>query len=171
MPVPGAWRPAALARSMRSRPKGVTSAPPVILDANVLVGAGFRPESASGRLVAAVRAGALRQTWTDATRGEAEAVLDVIPPLGLPVGVFAEAGRFDGPLDTSALPAEIGNMDRALGALALATKAPLVTSDRALAEAARTLGATVWSPSEAAHRLSLSVRRETIPAEPPRGRS
>ncbi|MCW2239625.1 PIN domain-containing protein [Azospirillum canadense] len=70
----------------------------VILDTNVFVAAGFRPQSASGRLVAAIRNGRYRLIWTEATQREGEVVLSRIPRLHWKdvSDLFADAGAFTG---------------------------------------------------------------------------
>ena len=126
-----------------------------VLDTNVLVAAGFRPRSASGRLAEAVRDGRLVTLWTSRTRAEAEAVLGRIPPLrDLDLGpLFPEAGRLDGPTDPGAFDRVPGPADRPFAALAHAAGAPLVTADASFAAGARAHGLDVRSPAEAARTL------------------
>ena len=131
------------------------AAPRVVLDTNVLVAAGFRPRSASGRLAAAVRDGRLVALWSPATRAEARAVLGRIPPLRhLDLGdFFPEAGRLDVPLDPAAFDRVPDPADRAFVTLAAAAGAPLVTADAPLAAGARAHGVDVRSPSATARSL------------------
>ena len=126
-----------------------------VLDTNVLVAAGFRPRSASGRLADAVRGGRLVAVWSAATRAEAEAVVGRIPPLcGVDLALlFPDAGRHDGPLDPAAYARVPDAADRAFAALAVAAGVPLVTADGPLVEGARAHGLRVLSPSEAARLL------------------
>ena len=122
----------------------------------MLVAAGFRPDSASGRLVAAARGGRLLALWTDATRAEAKRILGQIPPLedyDLAL-LFPEAGRVAAPLALGPISGADGVIDQTLAALALSAGAPLVTADRLLAAAATAVGATVLSPTEAERRLA-----------------
>ena len=121
----------------------------------MLVAASFRPDSASGRLVAATRDRRLLALWTDATRTEAERMFGQIPPLedyDLAL-LFPEAGRVAAPLDMDAVAGADGVVDQTLAALALSTGAPLVTADRLLTDVAAAAGVTVFSPAEAARRL------------------
>ena len=53
----------------------------VVLDTNVIVAAGFQPGGASAWLLDAIRKGALRMIWDDATRRETEHIVHKIPPL------------------------------------------------------------------------------------------
>ena len=121
----------------------------------MLVAASFRPDSASGRLVAATRDRRLLALWTDATRTEAERMFGQIPPLDDHdlAPLFPEAGRVAAPLDMDAVAGADGVVDQTLAALALSTGAPLVTADRLLTDAAAAAGVTVFSPAEAARRL------------------
>ena len=131
--------------------------PRAVLDANVFVGAGFRPSSASGRLVAAARAGRLVAVWTHDTRAEAERVVGQIPPLGRFDwgGVFSDAGRRPAPLDLGPWGHLAGRLDQTLAALAAAVAAPLVTADGPLLEGAGRGGVVALRPAEAARALGL----------------
>lgn len=126
-----------------------------VLDTNVLVAAGFRPGSASGRLAAAVVDGSLVNLWRATTRAEAERLFATIPPLRRQgtAAFFPEAGRYDGLFDPAAYPEVPGRIDRVFAALAGATGAPLVTADGPLAAGARTHGVPVLSPAEAVRLL------------------
>ena len=126
-----------------------------VLDANVFVAAGFRPASASGRLVEAACDGRLVAVWAEATRAEAERVVSQIPPLrGVDLdGAFRPSGRWGGPLDLGPFAHVAGRLDQTLAALAAAASVPLVTADRPLAEGARAAGVAVLRPAEAAHSL------------------
>ena len=128
-----------------------------VLDANVFVGAGFHPSSASGRLVVAARAGRLVALWADDTRAEAERVVGQIPPLASFDwgGVFRDDGRHPAPLDLAPFAHVAGRLDRTLAALALATAVPLVTADGPLLEGAERGGVLALRPAQAAERFGL----------------
>ena len=128
-----------------------------VLDANVFVGAGFRPGSASGQLVAAARAGRLVALWADETRAEAERVVGQIPPLASFdwAGVFRDGGRHPAPLDLGPHGHLAGRLDRTLAALALAAAAPLVTADGPLLEGAGRGGVLALRPAQAAEAFGL----------------
>ena len=131
--------------------------PRAVLDANVFVAAGFRPASASGRLVEAARDGQLVAAWTDETRAEAERVVGQIPPLrGVDLdGAFRPSGRWGGPLGLGPFAHVAGRLDQTLAALAAAAGVPLVTADGPLLDGARAAGAVVLRPAEAARALGL----------------
>jgi len=114
-----------------------------ILDTNVFVAAGFRPDSASAHLLRAVSDGRLALVWSEATRDETRAVLSRIPRLGWAEAepLFDPAGRFDAPLDLAPVSFVGDPADRKFAALALATGAPLVSSDDDLLAHAERLGA------------------------------
>ncbi|MCW2239595.1 PIN domain-containing protein [Azospirillum canadense] len=103
----------------------------VILDTNVFVAAGFRPQSASGRVVEAVRNGRYRLIWTEATRREAEAVLGRIPRLHWTdvSDLFADAGAFTRAVAPDAFAYNTDPNDRKFAALGAATGCPAVSSD------------------------------------------
>ncbi|MDX1531790.1 MAG: PIN domain-containing protein, partial [Rhodothermales bacterium] len=94
--------------------------PPVVLDTNVLVAAGFRPESASGRLVRAVASGRLRLAWDAPTRQETARVIGAIPPLewGPLDALYREEERFAGATDPDRFPEVPDASDRKFAALA-----------------------------------------------------
>lgn len=123
----------------------------------MFVGAGFRPGSASGRLVAAARAGRLVAVWTAATRAEAERVVGQIPPLASFDwdGVFRDTGEHAAPLDLGPWAHLAGRLDQTLAALAYAASAPLVTADGPLYVGAGRGGVVVYRPARAAATLGL----------------
>ena len=128
-----------------------------MLDTNVFVGAGFRPASASGRLVAAARAGRLAVVWTAATRDEAERVVGQIPPLGAFdwSAIFRPDGEHTAPLDLAPFEHVAGHLDQTLAALALAASVPLVTADGPLVAGAEQSGVLVYRPAQALAALGL----------------
>lgn len=103
----------------------------VVIDTNIFVGAAFSPDSASGRVVQAVRDGRLLMPWSDATRGEVEAVVRKIPPIAWDdiADLFREQDRRDGGLDMQGLDWVGDPADRKFAALARATDAILVSND------------------------------------------
>lgn len=111
-----------------SRPRAPSSA---VIDTNVFVGAAFRGDSASGRVVQAVRDGRVRMPWSDATRGEVEAVLRKIPPISWDdiADLFRTRDRYHGALDEGGLDWVGDPADRKFAALARATGATLVSND------------------------------------------
>jgi predicted nucleic acid-binding protein len=124
--------------------------PAVVLDTNVLVAAGFKPRSASARIVNAVKRGEWHMVWNDATRREIERLVHQIPPLrAQPVAhLFRPADRFDGPTHPERF-AEIPDPDdRKFAALADATGAVLISNDEHLLGYRDRMSPTVLTPSE-----------------------
>lgn len=105
--------------------------PPVVCDTNVFVAAGFRPGSASARLLRATREGALRLRWDEATKAETRAVIERIPPLEWDdfADLFQPAGRYQGRTFPWSFLWVRDRSDRKFAALAAATHAVLVSSD------------------------------------------
>lgn len=135
--------------------------PCVVLDTNVVVAAGFRPRSASGRVLAAVRAGRLRLAWDDATRAETERIVGRIPPLrgrdALPA--WADADRWPGPTDAAAFTHVPDPDDRAFAALAAAAGATLVTMDAHLLAGRGSGAPRIVAPGELAMELDAAADR------------
>jgi predicted nucleic acid-binding protein len=106
----------------------------VVLDTNVFVAAGFRPGSASGRILDAVRSGALTLGRSDATRAETERIVRRIPPLGLNVilAIFRPADRFTDALRPDDFVSVPDPEDRKFAALAFAAGAVLIPNDEHL---------------------------------------
>ena len=133
----------------------------LVLDANVFVGAGFTPESASGRLVTAAREARLLVVWNAATRAEAERVVGQIPPLASFdwEEIYRAEGEHPAPLDLRPFEHVAGRLDQTLAALAHAASAPLVTADGPLAGGAQAGGVAVLRPAQAAGALGLNPGR------------
>ena len=132
------------------------AAPPrVVLDTNVFVAAAFNPGSASARLLADVRAGALTLVWDTATRDETWAVLDRIPPIswGAVADLFRDENAFAGATRPEDFALVADPADRKFAALAAAADCVLVSSDNHLLEDRQSLGITVLTPGEAWRRV------------------
>ena len=117
----------------------------LVLDTNIIVAAGFRPQSASGRLVARVRTGELRMAWSAETRDEIEHVVRRVPPLrGFPLAdLFRDDGRHEvdaGEHGSPALSMIADPDDRKFAALAIAAGAILVSNDDHLLAARQCAG-------------------------------
>lgn len=117
-----------------------------VLDTNVFVAAGFRRHSASARLCAEIAQGGLVLVWSQPTRDETKAVLDRIPKLDWSsvAAFFGDEGRFDADPDEAAAGFVEHPADRKFAALALASGAPLVSSDRHLLAHPGRLD--IWTP-------------------------
>ena len=122
----------------------------VVADTNLFVAAGFNPDSDSARILRAVHAGTLRLVWDGPTRQETEHVVGKIPPLrGTDLSeYFLPAGRYDGRTDPDAFGFIPDPADRKFAALAAATGAVLVTSDRHLLDGRPHSGVVVLTPVE-----------------------
>lgn len=106
----------------------------VVLDTNVIVAAGFQPDGASARLLAAIREGALRMVWDDATRRETEHIVHKIPPLSRMRidDLYRPEDRYAGATDPAAFAFVPDPDDRKFLALAAASGAALITLDEHL---------------------------------------
>lgn len=124
--------------------------PAVVVDTNVFVAAGFRPDSASRGLLEAIRSGEVRLVWNEATRRETERVIRKIPPLSWER--CAELFRDEDRRDLETYPEAYGFVpdpdDRKFAALAEACGVPLVTSDEHLLGVRERLGVPVLTPSQ-----------------------
>jgi uncharacterized protein len=127
----------------------------VVLDTNVFVAAGFRPRSASGRLLRAVAVGHLVLVWDEHTRRETEHVIGIIAPLddALLDDVFREEHRFAGLTHPERFAAVPDPADRVFAALTGAAGATLVSRDDHLLSQRSVLHFPVMPPSEAAAHL------------------
>jgi predicted nucleic acid-binding protein len=110
----------------------VPDVPPVVVDTNLFVAAGFNPASGAARVLALVRAGALRLVWDESTRRETEHVVRAIPPLaGTDLSdLFRPDGRYDGPTSPGAFGHVPDPDDRKFAALAAVAGVVLLTNDR-----------------------------------------
>ncbi len=122
----------------------------VVVDTNLFVAAGFNPDSDSARILEAVRAGTLRLVWDGPTRRETEHVVGKIPPLrGTDLSAYFDvAGRYDGLTDPDAFVFIPDPADRKFAALAAATGAVLITSDRHLLDGRPHSGVVILTPGE-----------------------
>ncbi|MFN3652544.1 MAG: putative toxin-antitoxin system toxin component, PIN family [Armatimonadota bacterium] len=124
--------------------------PPLVLDTNVFVAAGFNPRSDSARVLEEVRAGRRRMVWNEQTRREIEKIVRKIPPLSHAVleGVFREEDRWAGETDPARFDFVPDPDDRKFAALAEASGAVLVTMDSHLLQARERIATPVVRPGE-----------------------
>jgi predicted nucleic acid-binding protein len=103
----------------------------VILDTNVFVAAAFKRQSASARILQAVRKYQLALIWDAPTRDETRDVLTRIPPISWEsvADLFLDQNRWDGGSDLWAVEFVSDVQDRKFAALAKATDTMLVSSD------------------------------------------
>jgi predicted nucleic acid-binding protein len=120
----------------------------VVLDTNIFVGAGFKPGSASGRIVEAVKNGSVRMVWNDATRREIEHIVHRIPPLRSYSigGLFRPEDRVTGETHPERFAEVPDPDDRKFAALAEAAGATLITNDEHLLQARGHPGLRVMTP-------------------------
>jgi predicted nucleic acid-binding protein len=126
------------------------AAPPVVLDTNVFVAAGFNHRSASAKIVDAVRQGQLRMAWNDATRREIERIIRQIPPLRTQrvAQLFRPSDRFSGPTHPERFTQIPDPDDRKFAALAHAAGAVLISNDAHLLAQRDRMDVTVLTPRE-----------------------
>lgn len=125
--------------------------PPLVLDTNVFVAAGFRPSSASARLIADALNGRRAFVWNRATRRETRAVLARIPRLDWArfAPLFAPAAEFTGETRPGDFTLVEDPSDRKFIALAAAAGAQLVSSDAHLLSVRDRVTVEILTPSEA----------------------
>jgi predicted nucleic acid-binding protein len=135
------------------------SSPVVVLDTNVLVAAGFKPRSASARIVDAVKQGRVRMVWDDSTRQEIEHIIGKIPPLRAAAGarLFRPADRFTGPTHPERFAFIPDPDDRKFAALADAAGAILISSDDHLLAHRDRMGVPVLAPGALWRRVQRST--------------
>jgi predicted nucleic acid-binding protein len=132
---------------MTSNPMAI---PAVILDTNVLVASGFKPNSDSAQIVEQVRCGLLRMLWTQQTRDEAETIVSKIPPLSWEkiAVLFCLENYYGGALFPEQFPQVPDKADIKFAALSDATGAPLITMDKAFLSVRDTLAVPMLMPFE-----------------------
>lgn len=138
-----------MSTSPQTEPTGA-SLPPVVLDTNVFVAAGFNRDSHAAAIVAAVRRGDLRMVWNDATRRETAFILGRIPPLsGFVVDdLFRPDAHYTGPTHPQHFTRIADPDDRKFIALAQATGAILISRDEHLLEPRDQVDVTILTATE-----------------------
>jgi uncharacterized protein len=126
------------------------TSPPVVLDTNVLVAAGFKRRSASAKIVDAVKQGQLRMVWNDATRREIEHIIGKIPPLRAHADgrLFRPTDQFTEPTDPERFSFIPDPDDRKFAALAKAAGATLISNDEHLLAHRDRIAVPVLTPGE-----------------------
>ena len=121
-----------------------------VIDTNVLVAAGFNPQSAAAQIVAGLRDGRFQLVWNRQTRAEAEVILRRIPGLDWRgcAALFRPGGEFADPTDSVAFAVIPDPSDRKFAALSAAAKTPLVTNDGGLLTHRRVAGIDALTPRE-----------------------
>ena len=131
--------------------------PPVILDTNVFVAAGFKPTGSSAAIIDAVRNRRLPMAWSEATRAETQNVLRRIPPLRWErfSDVFDLAWEYRGTIDLTPFELIADPQDRKFAALAAATGGILVSSDGHFLSCRDKLPIPVFTPREFSERMAF----------------
>jgi predicted nucleic acid-binding protein len=124
--------------------------PPIVVDTNIFVAAGFNPQSAAAKILEAVKHEQLRLVWTEATRRETEHVMQQIPPLrGQPIAqLFRPGERFTGETHPERFTGIPDRDDRKFAALAHAAGAVLVSNDDHLLSYRDSMAPTILSSGD-----------------------
>lgn len=122
----------------------------VVVDTNVFVAAGFKPESHSARIIGLIRAGALCLVWNAGTRGEIEHTVGRIPVLSNAIldDLFQAENFFDGTLDEREFEYISDPADRKFAALGVVAGAFLISSDEHLLAWRERIPVAVVTPGE-----------------------
>jgi uncharacterized protein len=139
------------------------SSPTVVLDTNVLVAAGFKPRSASAKIVDALKQGQVRMVWNDATRREIEHIIGKIPPLRARADgrLFRPADRFTAPTHPERFAFIPDPDDRKFAALADAAGAVLISNDEHLLAHQDRIAVPVLTPGAFWRRLQRTSDSHT----------
>ena len=127
--------------------------PPVVIDTNVFVAAGFHPGSDAARILRAVADNRLTMIWNEETRRETRTILQRIPPLSWErfAPLFTESGRFDAPTHSEQFGQVVDPDDRKFAALAYRARAILITQDDHLLSARSNMAVAIETVSEFVH--------------------
>lgn len=122
----------------------------LVVDTNVLVGAGFKKGSASHRIVESIAGGELLLIWNERTRRESLHVVGKIPPLDAEyfAELFRPEGYFDGEVDEAGFGIIADVSDRKFAVLASRAGVPLVSNDSDFLEVREELAIEVFRPAE-----------------------
>jgi putative PIN family toxin of toxin-antitoxin system len=124
------------------------SPPAVVLDTNIFVAAGFKPNSHAAQILNAVQSGRLRMVWTTETRQETAHILRQIPRLAWSAvaSLFLEENRYTGVTAHEPFSGIADPDDRKFAALAQAAQAILITNDAHLLDQQVSPGVVVMTP-------------------------
>ena len=122
----------------------------VVLDTNVFVAAGFRPESDSARILQQVRTGSLRLVWNQETYRETRHILQKIPPLSWTsiADLFHEENHYREPTHPEYFHHVLDPEDRKFAALAAQVGVVLISLDQHLLIGREQSPVPVLTPSE-----------------------
>ena len=139
---------------------GAETGPSVVVDTNVFIAAAFKPQSASGLVVDAIRLGTVHLVWSEATRRETESLLRKIPLTSWEAvaDLFQEANRRSSDIDPDVFSSVTDEDDRKFAALAASNQAILVSLDQHLLGAGLDDMCAVCTPSEFMNGLGKRTR-------------
>lgn len=128
----------------------MSNPPPLVLDTNIFVAAGFNPKSSSAQIIKALRSGHLRLVWDHQTHQETQRIIDKIPPLSWDhfAELFQERDRFRGQTQPEQFTHVPDFTDRKFAALAAATGAVLITLDTDLLHSREQAQVLILRPHE-----------------------
>jgi predicted nucleic acid-binding protein len=131
-------------------PVNLLTQPPIILDTNIFVAAGFKSSCRSAQIVEQVRSGDLRMVWNEETLRETEFIVCKIPPLRWEKfsNLFLLENCYGGPLFPQHFQQIPDRADIKFAALAEVTGAILITMDRDFLGVRETLEIAVMTPYE-----------------------
>lgn len=131
--------------------------PPVIIDTNIFVAAGFNRDSSSRRIIDAIDRGDLVQVWNDQTRRETLHVVGKIPPLSRDSlePLFRDDGFYPGATEPAEFEIIGDESDRKFAALAKSCAVVLVSNDSDILAVRDELKISVFRPSEYVDRVGV----------------
>lgn len=138
----------------------------VVLDTNVFVAAGFKPESDSAKILQQIRDGSLRLVWNQETYRETQHILLKIPPLSWTsiANLFQEENHYRGPTYPESFLHVPDPEDRKFAALAVQVGVVLISLDRHLLAGREQSPVPILTPSEFVQQ-SPKLRQQS--SEPP----
>lgn len=103
----------------------------MVIDTNVFIGAGFRPNGYSAKMIEKVREGEWRLIWHGKTRRETERIARKIPVFSdrFLEDLFREEDEFSGRIIEDDFDFIVDREDRKFAALAVAAEVPLISND------------------------------------------
>lgn len=122
----------------------------VVLDTNVLVAAGFNPQSSSAQIISAIKAKELLLTWDQSTITETKMIIDKIPPLSWNdfTSLYNKPAEYKGKISLARFSNISDPDDRKFAALADATGATLISNDDHLLSVRDNTSISILTPSE-----------------------
>lgn len=122
----------------------------VVVDTNIFVAAGFKPESDSARILQQIRDGSLRLVWNQETYRETQHIVQKIPPLSWTsiADLFQEENHYREPTHPESFPYVPDLEDRKFAALAAQVGAVLISLDQHLLAGRAQSSVPILTPNE-----------------------